>query len=433
MSLKNTEMLEKNKYEIKFDVDNDTFQAAVNRAYKKNCGRINVPGFRRGKAPRAIIEKMYGKGFFYEDALDEVCPAAYSEAVKASALEIVGRPEIDVESIDESGVVFKAIVYTKPEATIENYRGIAVSHISTEATDEDVAADLDRVRERNSRTIEVTDRPAENGDIANIDYEGFADGVAFDGGKDTGHNLTLGSGAFIPGFEDQIIGHNAGDEFDVNVTFPEEYHAKELAGKAAVFKTKLNTISKKELPELDDEFARDNDFDTLDEYKADIKAKIVERKKHADEHGVEDQVLDALAELVVADIPEVMFEAETENCVRDYDNRLRMQGLDLSTYFKYTGMDLDALKTQMRPQAEKQVKVKLALEAVANAENIEVTAEDIESEYKKVADAYGMEVEKVKEAIDEAAISADVRTQKALDLVKANTVDKPAEEAKTEE
>lgn len=433
MSLKNTEMLEKNKYEIKFDVDNDTFQAAVNRAYKKNCGRINVPGFRRGKAPRAIIEKMYGKGFFYEDALDEVCPAAYDEAVKASGLEIVGRPEVDVEGIDENGVVFKAVVYTKPEATIENYRGIAVTHMSTEATDDDVAADLDRVRERNSRTIEVTDRPAENGDIANIDYEGFADGVAFDGGKDAGHNLTLGSGAFIPGFEDQIIGHNAGDEFDVNVTFPEEYHAKELAGKAAVFKTKLNTISKKELPELDDEFARDNNFDTLDEYKADIKAKIVERKKHADEHGVEDQVLDALAELVVADIPEAMFVAETENCVRDYDNRLRMQGLDLSTYFKYTGMDLDALKTQMRPQAEKQVKVKLALEAVANAEKIEVTAEDIESEYKKVADAYGMEVEKVKEAIDEAAISADVRTQKAIDLVKASTVDKPAEEEKAAE
>ncbi|MGM9653457.1 MAG: trigger factor [Eubacteriales bacterium] len=419
MSLQKSELIDKNQYELTFDVDRATFDAAVDKVYRRSAKKINVPGFRRGKAPRSIIEKMYGKGVFYEDAINDLIPDAYSAAAKESALEIVSRPEFDVETIDENGVVLKAKVYVKPEVKIENYLGIEATRTVTPVTDADVDAEIEKVRARNSRMIDITDRPAQDGDIANIDYEGSVDGVPFDGGKAEGHDLKLGSGQFIPGFEEQIVGHSIGDAFDVNVTFPAEYHAENLAGKAAVFKVKLNGIKFNELPALDDEFVRDvSEFNTLDEYKADIRAKLEEKNAKTADNEVEEQLLEALIGKLEADIPEPMFEAETENFVRDYDNRLRMQGLDLSTYFKYTGMDLDTLRKQMRPQAEKQVKTRLALEKIAELEQLSVTAEEIEEEFKRIADAYGMELDKVKETVDSDSIAADLKVKKAADMVK---------------
>ena len=423
MSLKKSELIEKNLYELTFDVDRATFEAAIEKAYRRSAKNINIPGFRRGKAPRSIIEKMYGKGVFYEDAINDIIPAAYTEAAKESALEIVSQPEFDVETIDDNGVVLKAKVYVKPEVKIENYLGIEATRTLAPTTDADVDAEIEKVRARNSRMIDVTDRAAQLDDIANIDYEGSVDGVPFDGGKAEGHDLKLGSGQFIPGFEDQIVSHAIGDEFDVNVTFPTEYHAEELAGKAAVFKVKLNALKVNELPELDDEFVRDvSEFDTLDEYKADIKAKLEEKNAKMADNAVEDQILEALMNKLEAEIPEAMFETETENFVRDYDNRLRMQGLDLATYFKYTGMNLDMMRQQLRPQAEKQVKTRLALEKIAELENIVVSDEEIEAEYSRIAEAYGMEIEKVKETVDADSIAADMKVKKAVDLVKEKAV-----------
>ena len=423
MSLKKSELIEKNLYELTFDVDRATFEAAIEKAYRRSAKNINIPGFRRGKAPRSIIEKMYGKGVFYEDAINDIIPAAYTEAAKDSALEIVSQPEFDVETIDDNGVVLKAKVYVKPEVKIENYLGIEATRTLAPTTDADVDAEIEKVRARNSRMIDVTDRAAQLDDIANIDYEGSVDGVPFDGGKAEGHDLKLGSGQFIPGFEDQIVSHAIGDEFDVNVTFPTEYHAEELAGKAAVFKVKLNALKVNELPELDDEFVRDvSEFDTLDEYKADIKAKLEEKNAKMADNAVEDQILEALMNKLEAEIPEAMFETETENFVRDYDNRLRMQGLDLATYFKYTGMNLDMMRQQLRPQAEKQVKTRLALEKIAELENIVVSDEEIEAEYSRIAEAYGMEIEKVKETVDADSIAADMKVKKTVDLVKEKAV-----------
>jgi len=423
MSLKKSELIEKNLYELTFDVDRATFDAAVDKVYRQSVKKINVPGFRRGKAPRAIIEKMYGKGVFYEDALNEIIPAAWADASKEAALDMVSRPEFDVESIEDDGVVLKAKAYVKPEIQIENYLGITAERTVTPVTDADVDADIERVRNRNSRMIDVTDRAAQMDDVANIDYEGSVDGVPFDGGKAEGHDLKLGSGQFIPGFEEQIVGHAIGDEFDVNVTFPEEYHAEELKGKAAVFKVKLNGLKFNELPALDDEFVRDvSDFNTLDEYKADIRAKLEAQNTKAADSAVEEQILEALIGKLEADIPEAMYETETENYVRDYDNRLRMQGLDLSTYFKYTGMNLDTLREQMRPQAEKQVKTRLALEKIAALENITVSEEETEEEYKRIAEAYNMEIDKVKEMVEADGIAADLKVKKAVDLVKEKAV-----------
>ncbi len=423
MSLISVNKKETNLYEIKIGIDADKFSAAVNRVYAKQAKNITVPGFRKGKAPRSIIEKMYGKGVFYEDAINDLIPEVYTEAIKASELDVVSQPEFDIESVDENGVVLLAYVYVKPEATIEGYKGIEVTKDTIRVTAAEIRAEIDRVRERNSRMIDVTDRAAQIGDTANIDYEGFVDGVAFAGGKAEGSDLILGSGQFIPGFEDQIVGHNIGDEFDVIVKFPEEYHAAELAGKDATFKCRLNGLKLKELPELDDEFARDvSDFDTLAEYEADIKAKIKEKKEADADRAVEDQLIDAIIEKLVCVIPEAMYVNETENFVRDYDTRLRMQGLDLKTYFQYTGMDLDALRTQLRPQAEKQVKTRLALEKIVELENIVASDEEIEAEYTRLSEAYSMEVEKIKESIEAADLAMDIKVKKAVDLIKANAV-----------
>ncbi len=437
MSLLKAEKTEKNLYTLEFSVDKATFENAVNKVYRAQVKKINIPGFRPGKAPRHIIEKMYGKGFFYEDAFNDVLPEAYADAVKAANIDAVGQPDIDIKSVDD-GVVFIAKVYVKPEVSIDGYKGIEVEKHVHEVTDVEIENEINMLRERNAREVNITDRPAENGDIATIDYEGFCDGVAFDGGKGEAHPLELGSGSFIPGFEEQVVGHSIGEEFDVNVTFPTEYHASELAGKAATFKCKLHAITKKELPALDDEFAKDvSEFDTFDEYRNDIKAKIQKRHDTEADSAVENELAAALMSKLDADIPEVMFEAETENFVRDYDNRLRMQGLSLDMYFKYTQQTLDDLRKQMRPQAESQVKTRLALEKIVELEGIVASEEDINAEYERLAAAYSMEVDKIKDLIASEDIAKDMAVQKAMELVKANAVikechcgdEKPEDEA----
>ena len=419
MSLTKKELTDKNLYELEISVDHDTFEAAVSRVYKKQAGKFTVPGFRKGKAPRSIIEKMYGKGFFYEDAINDILPDAYESAIKEAELNVVGRPEFDIKSIDENGAVLTVKVYVKPEVEIKDYKGIKATRKVEPVTDEELDAEIATVQNRNSREIEVTDRAAQNGDVATIDFDGYVDGVAFEGGKGENYDLKLGSGSFIPGFEDQVVGKNVGDSFDVNVTFPEDYHAKELAGKPAVFKVTIHKLSAVELPALDDDFAKDvSEFDTLDEYKADLKAKIEKRHETSADSDVDEQLSVALMEKLEADIPECMFETETENFVRDYDNRLRMQGLDLKTYFQYTGMTLETLREQMRPQAERQVKLRLALEKIAALEALEATEEDINSEYENIANSYNVPVDQVKASIDATAIAEDMKVKKAMDLVK---------------
>ncbi len=422
MSLIKNELTEKSGFVMEFSVSKEAFDKAENEAYKKQVKTINVPGFRKGKAPKNIIERYYGKGIFFEDAINACIPEAFESAVAEANITVVGTPKFDLVST-EGDIVLKAEGFVKPTVTIENYKGIEAEKKVESVKAADVEAELTRVRERNARTIEITDRVAAMGDIANIDYEGSVDGVPFDGGKGENHDLKLGSGSFIPGFEEQVAGKNVGEEFDVNVTFPVDYHAKELAGKAAVFKTKLNSIKFEELPEADDAFAKDvSEFDTLAEYKADIKAKMAKRNEDKADAEFENALAEALMDKLVAEIPEPMFEAETENYVRDYDTRLRSNGLDLNTYFKYTGLTLDALRQQMRPQAEKQVKIRLALEKIAELEALSVSDEELEAEYKRVSDAYNVPVDDVKNMIAKEDIKADLLVAAAMKLVKDNAV-----------
>ena len=414
MALKNTNKVETNVYEIEFDASKEVFDAAVEKVYRKEVKKINIPGFRKGKAPRSIIEKMYGKGVFYEDAINEIIPEAYEAAIKEANLVVVSRPEFDIVTIDDNGVVLKAKFFVKPDVNVKDYVGIKATKEVKEVTDE-----IDSVRARNGRMVEVTDRAVENGDLAVIDYEGFCDGTPFDGGKAEKYSLAIGSNSFIPGFEEQIIGHNIGESFDISVKFPEEYHSEELAGKDAIFKIVLHEIKKNELPELDDEFAKDvSEFDTLDEYKADVKAKLVARNEKAAENAFEEQIINTLIENLEAEIPEVMFETEAENFVRDYDSRLRMQGLDLNTYCKYTGQTLESLREQFKPMAERQVKTRLALEKIVELEKIETTDDEAEAEYENLAKAYNMPADEVKKFVDASAIKADICVKKAVDFVK---------------
>lgn len=437
MNVKATNKVETNRYELELEVSSEEFNEAINTVYKRESKKMNIPGFRKGHAPRAFIEKYYGEEVFYEAAIDHLYRPMVMEAVEKSGLQVISIGEFKIDEIGkDKGILCKLNVVTKPEATIEGYKGIEVTRPPVEVTSEDVDREIDRVRERNSRMITVEGRAAENGDIVTIDFDGYLDGKQFDGGKADNYELTLGAGQFIPGFEDQVVGHSVGDEFDVNVTFPAEYHAAELAGKPAVFKIKLHEIKFNELPALDDEFAKDvSEFDTFAEYKADVKAKIQDRYNKQADGEVEEQLINALIEKLKAEIPEPMYVAETENFVRDFDGRLRMQGLDLKTYFKYTGLDLDALRKQMRPQAERQVKTRLALEKIVELEGIKPTDEEIAAEYDRIAKAYNMELDKVKEMVDEAAIAEDVAVKKAVDLVKEKAVvtEKAYEEPKTEE
>ena len=423
MSFISNETIAVNQKKVTFSVDKATFETAINKVYKKAVKNITIPGFRKGKAPRALVEKMYGKEVFYEDAINEVIPAAYTEAMEGNEDKVISRPEFDVETIDDNGVVLTATYFVKPEVEIADYIGIPAERPVVKVTEEEVAEELKKVQMRNSRMIEVTDRAAQMDDITNIDFEGFVDGEAFDGGKAEGHELKLGSGAFIPGFEEQIVGKNIGEEFDVVVTFPEDYHAENLKGKEATFKCKLNSIKFNELPVLDDEFAKDvSEFDTLDEYKADVQAKLTEQHTKQADAQVDEALIGALIEKLNADIPECMFDNEVENFVRDYDNRLRMNGLDLQTYFKYTGLDLDKLREQMRPDAERQVKTRLALEKIAALENIAVSEEETEAEYGRLAEMYNMEADKVREVVAADAIAEDLKVKKAIELVREKAV-----------
>ena len=420
MSLIKKELTEKSGFVIEFSVSKEVYEKAEMEAYRKNVKSINVPGFRKGKAPKAIIERMYGKGVWFEDAINACIPEAFEAAVKEAELNIVGQPVFDVVSTD-GDIVLKAEGFVKPTVSIKDYKGIKVEKNAEEVTDEAVDAEIEAARKRNSRTVEVTDRASAMGDIANINYEGFVDGVAFDGGKGEGHDLKLGSGSFIPGFEEQVAGHNVGDEFDVNVTFPTEYHASELAGKAATFKTKINSIKFEEIPELDDEFVKDvSEFDTVAEYKADVKAKIEKRNEDRAESEIGNALALALMEKLEGEIPAPMFDAETENMVRDYDARLRQNGLDLGTYFKYTGLTLETLREQMRPQAEQQVKVRLALEKIAELEALTVADEEIEAEYEKISTAYNVPLEEVKKMILADDLKADILVGNAMKLVRDN-------------
>ena len=414
MKLLNINEIGANQKELEIFIDHAAFEAECEKAYKKNVAKFSIPGFRKGKAPRKMIEKMYGVGVFYEDAINAILPTAYPEAIKESALDVVSQPDIDIKAIDENGVVITAKVFVRPEITVTEYKGLTATKENVEITKEAIASEIESVRKQNSRTIDVTDRAAENGDNVIFDFDGYVDGVAFDGGKAEKYGLTLGSNSFIPGFEDQIVGKNIGENFDVVVTFPADYHAENLAGKEAVFKCLIHEIKKTELPELDDEFVKDvSEFDTVDEYKASVQAKLVERAEKAEDNKVDEQLMKALCENIEGEIPSVMFENEAENLVRDYENRLRYQGLDLETFMKYTSQTIETITKQFLPQAEQNVKTRLALEFVAKAENFEATEEDINTEYQKIAEAYGIEIDKVKASITPDMIAADVRVGKA--------------------
>ncbi len=422
MTLMKAEKTEKSAYLLEFSVDQETFDKAVNKVYRKQVGSITIPGFRKGKAPRSVVERMYGKGVFYEDAANELLPDAYEAALAEAKIEPVGRAEFDITSIDENGIVFTATVPVKPQVEIQGYKSINAAKVIDAVTETEIDNEIKVVRERNSRESEITDAPAEMGNSVKIDFEGFLDGVPFEGGKGEDYNLKLGSGTFIPGFEEQVAGHTIGETFDVNVTFPEDYHAAELAGKAVTFRVTLKSITKIELPELDDDFAKDiSEFDTFAEYRADVEAKILKRHEAAAESAFEETVVKALCDLLSGEeIPEAMYDAETENLLRDYDNRLRMQGLDLNTYFKYTGMNLDTMREQFRPQAESFVKTRLALEKIAELENIAVSEEEVEAEYTRLAEAYQMEADAIKGMIPADSVSADLKVKAAMELVKSN-------------
>lgn len=410
-----------NTVELEISVGAEQFRAAVDKAYHKNVGKINLPGFRKGKAPKAMIEKMYGKGFFYEDAVNSLYPEAYREALEETALEPVDQADIEVLDVDDDGFKFKATVTTKPEVEVKDYKGIKAVKKVVKATDEDVAAELGRLQERGSRMVTIEGRAAQNGDTATIDFEGFVDEVPFPGGKGEGYPLVLGSGSFIPGFEEQIVGKEVGSEFDVNVTFPENYQAEELAGKAAVFKCKLHELKNKELPELDDEFAKDvSEFDTLEELKADLRAKLQEHKDAESQGNLENDLVTEVIKNLTAEIPEVMFERRIDEMVQDFEYRLQGQGLNLETYLQYTNGELASFRKTFREQAERQVKVRLALEKIAQLENLSATEEEIEAEYAKMASAYGIEADKMKSFVSAADVAKDLVVSKAIELVRTS-------------
>ena len=437
MTIRKTEINEKSQAVVEFSFDAAAIEAEKAKVFRKKANSFNVPGFRRGKAPRSVIEKMYGTGIFLEDAINELINANWEEIINASGKTVVSSPEFDIVSIEED-VVMTAVMAIKPEIELADYNGIEVEAVLAPVTDEEIDREIETVRRRNARETEVTDRAAAMGDIAVIDYEGFVDGVAFDGGKDQGHKLTLGSGQFIPGFEEGVVGHNAGEEFDVNVTFPTEYHAAELAGKEAVFKVKLNSIIFEELPELDDDFAVEvSSFDTFAEYRSDVAAKIEKRHQNNADREVEEKVQNALAEKVTAVIPDAMVDREVEAMVRDGESRMQMQGLDFKTYLQYFGMDLDGYKEQVRPAAVTRVKTELALEKIAELEKIEISDEDVENEYQQICVDYSVEIDYAKSALPTEEIVRSLTMRRAVEAVKSAAkvtyLDKAPEEPETSE
>lgn len=420
MSLKSSNKVAANRFRLEVAVDADEFEKAVEQAYRKENKKITIPGFRRGKAPRKFVEKYYGEKIFYDDAINSLYPDALEQAIREANLEMIeDKIDFDLVSAGKDGLVFNATITTKPEVQIEGYKGISALKKPVSVTDKDVDDEIARVQDRNSRMVTVEDREAQKGDITMIDFEGTVDGAPFAGGKADNFSLTLGSGQFIPGFEAQVAGHKTGDEFDVTVTFPKDYQAKDLAGKESVFHVKLHEIKKKELPAVDDDFVKDvSEFDTLDEYKADIRKKIAESRETEAKDSVDNQLIDKLVSLVQADIPEAMFKNRTDEDMRDFEYRLRSQGLNLQTYMKYTGMDMDGMRKQFRPQAERQVKMRLALEKIAELEAVKPSDEDVEKEYGKIAESYKTDVEKVKKLIARNDLEKDIAVEKAFDLVR---------------
>lgn len=423
MSLKSSNKIETNVWELEIAVDSAEFKAAVLKVFNKKKNSISVPGFRKGKAPLSLIERTYGKDVFYEDALEMLFPDAVDAAYKEGNINAIDSPfDVDVKEIGEDGVLFTLKVTVKPEVTLAIYKGLQGEKAEVEVSPFEIDQELDKLKERNSRTIVVEDRAAQDGDITVIDFEGFVDEVAFEGGKGENHSLTLGSGSFIPGFEEQIIGHNLGEEFDVNVTFPEEY-APELASKAAVFKVKLHEIKVKEVPELDDDFAKDaSEFETVEELKKSTEEEIRARKQEEADKSFEDQILTALSNHVIADIPEVMYKKRAKENADNFSQRLSQQGADLDTYFMYTGLTRETFDPQMLEQAQKQVALQLALEKIGEIEGITATEEDFAAEYQKLADMYSIEIEKLKGIIPEDNMKSDIINEKAIKFVIENAV-----------
>ena len=435
MSLK-VENLEHNMAKLTIEVSAEEFEEAIKHAYVKNKNNINIHGFRKGKAPQAMIEKMYGAGIFYEDAANELIPKAYDAEIENCDLDLVSQPKIDVVQIEKGKpFIFTAEVAVKPEVTLGAYEGVEVPKTEINVTDEEVDAEVDKEREKNSRTTTVEDRGVENGDMIKLDFDGSVDGVAFDGGKAENYDLTVGSGSFIPGFEEQLVGVKAGEEKEVKVTFPEDYHAKDLAGKEAVFKCKVNEIKVKELPEANDEFAQDvSEFDTLAEYKEDLKKKLTERKEAAAKNAKEAAAVEAAVANAEMDIPDAMVDGQVRQMANDFARRIQSQGLTVDQYFQFTGMTAEKLMDQMKPEALKRIKNSLVLEAIAAKENFEIAEEKIEEELKKMSEAYKMEVDKIKEALGESGLDqmkAELKIQAAVDFIrdKATEVEKKAEEA----
>ena len=423
------EKLEKNMAKLTIEVSSEEFENAIAKAYKKNKNKISMPGFRKGKAPRAMIEKMYGKGIFYEDAANSIIPDAYADAAKESELEIVAQPEIDVTQI-ESGkpFIFTATVALKPEVTLGEYKGIEVEKKDVEVTDEEVEAEINKVRESNARMLDIDDRATQDGDTVLIDFDGYVDGKQFEGGKADDYSLVLGSHSFIDNFEEQLVGKNIGDDVEVNVTFPENYQAEELQGKPAVFKVKIKEIKVKELPELDDDFAQDvSNFDTIAEYKEDLKKKLTENKEEALKREREEAVIGKIIENAQMDIPEQMVDAQTRQMTQEFAQRLSSQGLSIDQYMQFTGLTPQKMIEELKPQALKRIQSRLVLEAVVAAENIETTEEELDKEIENMASMYQMEVDKLKEVIGEEEkkqISLDLAVQKAVEIVTEAAVEK---------
>ena len=439
------ENLEKNMAKLTIEVSAEDLEKALEAAYQKEKNKISIPGFRKGKVPRAMVEKMYGAAVFYEEAANILMQQNYPAAVEESGADIVSRPTIDIVQIEKGKpFIFTAEVAVRPEVTLGKYMGVTVTKIDCTVSDEEVAEALEKERNNNSRTISVTDRPVQEGDTAVIDYEGFVDGVAFEGGKGENHSLEIGSHSFIDTFEDQLVGKNVGDEVEVNVTFPEQYHAADLAGKPAMFKVKINEIKAKELPELDDEFAQDvSEFDTLAEYKEDLKKRLEEQKENEAKRTKEDEAIQKIIDKSKMELPDAMVDTQCENMIEEFAQRIAQSGLSMEQYMQFSGLTLDALKEQVRPEAVSRIQSSLVLEAIAKAENIEVTDEDIDAEIEKMASMYGMEAEKLKGYMGDAeknSMKRDLEIQKAVALImdnakerKATTKKKADSEAETEE
>lgn len=431
MSLTSAEKKDNNIVEFEVAATAAQLKEATDKVFKTKVKTLTVPGFRKGKAPRKIIEKMYGEGIFYEDAVNELYPVLYSEAVEESGYEPVDKAEVEILEIDkETGLKFKATVTVKPEIEVGAYKGIEAEKVIYEVKEEEIDSEIDAMRERSSRLISVDDRAAKLDDEVIIDFEGFIDGVPFEGGKAERHNLKLGSNSFIDTFEEQIAGHKIGEEFDVNVTFPENYHAEELKNKPALFKIKLHEIKMKELPEVDDEFVKDvSEFDTIQELRADIKAKLQESKDKTANDDFENALIDEICKDLKGDIPEIMYENKIDDMVNDFAYRLSSQGMNVELYLQYTGMDMDSFRKTFREQAERQVKIRLALEKIAQTEKLEISEEEINAEYKKIAEMYKMEEDKIKNLVSVKDISADLKNNKAVDFVKDSAKVKEVKEA----